>query len=513
MRLLAILGSAIAWTRAFPPSAWWLLAWIGIAPFLVAVRTAPTLVRAVTLAWLWCMAFAWCVGAWLPRGVVQYFEQPPLIGMAFFLATATLTAGVQYMAFAAAYRALARRSTSLLPLLGAAAFVGAELARGRAPGADPWALVGYSQAPVATVTQIADVTGVYGVSFVVVAVNAALAELWIARRDRSARRPAIRGLSIALLLAASVAAYGSLALSHASAVPTSSARRRVCVVQGDVAMGAQWSPSDYGKNLDVYLRLTRDALAPDAASLVVWPESAMTFFLDEESAYRRAIAGVLSARGTQLLAGAPRAVDETRATFTNSAFLLGPDGAILGRYDKQLLLPFAESFPLSIDALRGRFGRVRQFTPGGRAELLDTDAGRAGVLICNEAFYGRLAAERVLAGATWLVNLANDTWVSDPQFSRMALDMVRFRAIEQRRWLVRASTWGPSALVDPTGRVAAATVTGSQAAVCGAIQPLAGTTAYARLGDAFAGACVVAVALALLRNAGPPGPPGLTPRA
>jgi len=117
------------------------------------------------------------------------------------------------------------------------------------------------------------------------------------------------------------------------------------------------------------------------------------------------------------------------------------------------------------------------------------------------------------SSATWLVNLANDTWVSDPQFSRMALDMTRFRAIEQRRWLVRASTWGPSALVDPAGRVAAATGTDSQAEACGAIAPLAGTTAYARLGDAFACACVVAVALALLRNACPPGPPGLTPRA
>ena len=513
MRLLATLGSAIAWTRTFPPSAWWLLAWIGIAPFLVAIRTAPTLARAVTLAWLWCMAFAWCVGAWLPRGVAGYFEQPLPIGIAFFLATATLTAGVQYMAFAAAYRALARRFASLLPLLGTAAFVGAELARVRGPGADPWALVGYSQAPVATVTQIADVTGVYGVTFLVVAVNAALAELWIARRDRRALRPAIRGLSITLLLAASIIVYGSLRLSDPTPASKSPASRRVCVVQGDVAMRAQWSPSDYGKNLDVYLRLTRDALARDAASLVVWPESAMTFFLDEESAYRRAIAGVISAHGTQLLAGAPRAVDATRATFTNSAFLLAPDGAILGRYDKQRLLPFAEHFPLSIDALRRRFGRVRQFTPGGPAELLDTDAGRAGVLICNEAFYGRLAAERVLAGATWLVNLANDTWVSDSQFSRMALDMARFRAIEQRRWLVRASTWGPSALVDPAGRVMAVTGTDTQAAACGAIEPLAETTAYARLGDVFACACVLAVALALVWTARPPGPPGLTPRA
>jgi apolipoprotein N-acyltransferase len=131
-------------------------------------------------------------------------------------------------------------------------------------------------------------------------------------------------------------------------------------------------------------------LASDGASLVVWPESAMTFFLDEEPAYRRAIAAVLSPRGVQLVAGAPRAIDATRATFSNSAFLLGRDGEILGRSDKQRLLPFAEYFPLSIDALARRFGRVRQFTAGGPAAPLDTDAGRAGVLICNEAFYGRL---------------------------------------------------------------------------------------------------------------------------
>jgi apolipoprotein N-acyltransferase len=508
VRLLAVLGSAVVWTRAFPPSAWWPVAWIGIAPFLVAVRTSPTLGRAVALAWLWGTAFAWCVGAWLPRGVARYFEQPGWIGIAFFLATATLTAGVQYMVFAAAYRMLARRFAALLPLLGAAAFVAAELLRVRGPGADPWALVGYSQASAALVTQIADVTGVYGVSFVVVAVNTALAELWIARRDRGTLRPALRGLSIALLLAASVAVYGSLRLGRRTESATSPASRRVCVVQGDVAMPAQWSPSDYGKNLDVYLRLTRDALGTDGASLVVWPESAMTFFLDDEPLYRRSLAGVIASRGTQLVAGAPYAIDATRTAFANSAFLLAPDGEILGRYDKERLLPFAEYFPVSIDALRRRFGRVRQFTAGGRAEPLDTDVGRAGVLICNEAFYGGLAADRVLAGASWLVNLANDTWVSDAQFSRMALDMARFRAIEQRRWLVRASTWGPSALVDPGGRVTVATATDARAAVCGTIQPLAATTVYGRVGDVFAVACVLAVVLGLMRR-----PRALTPRA
>jgi apolipoprotein N-acyltransferase len=507
VRLFAALASAVVWTCAFPPLAWWPLAWIGIAPFLAALRTSPTLGRAVALAWLWCTAFAWCVGAWLPRGVARYFEQPGLVGIAFFLATATLTAGWQYMAFAAVYRMLARRFSVLLPFLAAAAFVGAELARVRGPGADPWGLVGYSQASVPAVIQIADVTGVYGVSFIVLAVNAALAELWIAWRGRRTVRPALSALALAVLLAGTVTAYGWLLLARAGVGPVTTTGTRVCVVQGDVAMHAQWSPSDYGKNLDLYLRLTRDVLARDGASLVVWPESAMTFFLDEEPLYRRAIAGVISPRGAQLLAGSPRALDAAHAAFSNSAFLLGPDGEVLGRYDKQRLLPFAEYFPLSFDALRRRFGRVRQFTAGGPSQPIGTDAGPAGVLICNEAFYGDIAAAHVRAGASWLVNLANDTWVSDAQFSRMALDMVRFRAIEERRWVVRASTWGPSALIDPSGRATVATATDTQEAIGGAIQSLGGETVYARVGDAFAFACVVAAALGLVRRANPRDPP------
>jgi apolipoprotein N-acyltransferase len=264
-----------------------------------------------------------------------------------------------------------------------------------------------------------------------------------------------------------------------------------------VDVGAQWQPADYGRNLAQYLRLTAEALDAGRAPLVVWPESAMTFFLEEEPDYRRAVAGVLAPRGAELVAGAPRAADARHATFSNSAFLLAPDGAIAARYDKQRLLPFAEYFPLSVDLLRRRFGRVRQFTPGEAAAPLDTVAGRAGVLICNEAFFGDLAAARVRDGATLLVSLANDTWVSDAQFARMALDMARLRAVEQRRWLVRASTWGPSALVDPFGRTTVATEPATAATIAGTIEPLGGVSPYARLGDAFAVACALVTLAAL----------------
>src|SRR5262249_37109555 len=162
------------------------------------------------LAWLWCVAFAWCIGAWLPGGVARYFDQPAPVGLAFFLATATLTAGLHYVGFAVVYRALARRGRpEVRPFLAAAAFVAAELLRVRGPGADPWGLVGYSQAALVALPQIADVTGVYGVTFAVLAVNAALAELWTAHRARAPLVSAVRGLALAGALVAMLAGYGA----------------------------------------------------------------------------------------------------------------------------------------------------------------------------------------------------------------------------------------------------------------------------------------------------------------
>ena len=111
----------------------------------------------------------------------------------------------------------------------------------------------------------------------------------------------------------------------------------------------------------------------------------------------------------------------------------------------------------SLDFLRRNFGRVREFTPGGPAALLPTVAGQAGVLICNEAMFPEVAAERVRGGAQYLVNLSNDNWLNDRKFSEITFNMIAFRAIEQRRYLVRASTSGPSAVVDPYGRVLART--------------------------------------------------------
>ena len=159
-----------------------------------------------------------------------------------------------------------------------------------------------------------------------------------------------------------------------------------------------------------------------------------------------------------------------------------------------MLLPFAEYFPLpSFDLLRRSFGRVREFTPGPVATPLETRAGSALVSICNEAMFGRVVRARMAPGESYLVNLTNDTWVPDMEFAEHQFNIATMRAVEQKRYLVRASTSGPSGIVDPYGRVLKRTDAFSDAVLTGAIRSRSDVTVYHRFGDLFAWICLAAV--------------------
>jgi apolipoprotein N-acyltransferase len=169
---------------------------------------------------------------------------------------------------------------------------------------------------------------------------------------------------------------------------------------------------------------------------------------------------------------------------------MAANGDLRARYDKEYLVPFGEYFPFgSIELLRRRFGPAREFSAGVGAGILPTAAGPAGILTCNEAMLPEVAAERVAAGAVYLVNPSNDTWIPDEKFSDLQFDIVSLRAIEQRRTLLRVSTSGPSAIVDPYGNVHGRTETFRREVVLGTLRPRDGATIYGRIGDTFAVLC------------------------
>jgi len=505
--LPAVLVSVGLITLSFAPSQLRPLAWVALAPLLVSLRST-TLRTAMALGALWGMAGAYCVTDWLPRAVALYYGQPLWLGLALFASAAFTMGAIYYMIFAAFYWWLGSIAARLVPILAGAAWVAAEFGRCRMLGGNPWGLLGYTQtgyiasesagaasllryAPL-QVLQAADLGGVYAVSFVVAITNAALAELWLAyRRGGSRRRIATELTCVAVVLLA-VATYGQVRLSRG--LVDAGPEIEVAVVQGNVDMGSQWHEAHYGENLIAYLRLTHAALKSGEPRVIFWPENSMTFFVDTEPAYRSQIARVTRPADVELVAGAPRREGDLEEKYFNSAFVIRPDGDVTARYDKEHLLPFAEYFPFgSIDYLRRSFGRVGEFTAGRDPGPLPTRAGVAGVAICNEAMFASVVGERIRAGATYLVNLSNDTWIQDTEFAEQQFNLVSMRAVEQRRYLVRASTSGPSGIVDPFGRITARTRPFSADFVAGRVRAIEAKSFYGRHGDLFAGACLVAV--------------------
>jgi apolipoprotein N-acyltransferase len=259
-------------------------------------------------------------------------------------------------------------------------------------------------------------------------------------------RESLQASAAVLVLIGAAVAYGGLRLQ--SRFDSAGASVPIAVVQANVDLGYRWQRSHYGKNLEAYLDLTRQALDESDARLVVWPENAMTFFIDRRSDFRWTIADVTEPAGIELVAGGPRYVENAgeRTRYYNSAFALTPQGEVAGIYDKEHLLPFAEYFPFgSIELLRRNFGRVAELTSGERIAPLPTMAGPAAVTICNEVMFPRIVRERVRQGASYILNLANDGWMRSHEFAEHQLALAAVRAVEFRRPLVRASTSGPSA--------------------------------------------------------------------
>jgi apolipoprotein N-acyltransferase len=502
---VAVSALLLAWT--VPSAGNFPLAWIALVPFLVVVRLVGTRF-ALALAWGWCLLYAWRIAAALPSSIAEFYEQGILLGWLYSLGLWTVMAAVYYMGFAWTYRRLAAHRTGpTLPLWIAAAWTVFEFGRGRLfTGSaffigNPWGLIGYSQVPWTTFAQVASLTGLYGMTFAVVSLNALVAEALLGTWSKPAE--IARATSLALLPAVLMLVYGLWRIESAGP-PSANAMRRVSVIQGNLDNALRWNPDRYGLNISTYVNATSSAVRAWNPSLVIWPESAVTVFLEEEPGWRRFIAEGLGDRAS-LLTGAIRREELTGARaeerFFNSVYLITGAGALAGRYDKQYLIPFSEYFPLpQLDVLRRRFGAARVFSAGVKTSPLETPIGRIGVLTCNEAMLPEVAARRVAEGATVLVSPSNDGWIRDEKFANHMLAIVSLRAIEQGRWLVRASTSGPSAIIDPLGRIVDQTAFLEQATLAGQVESLHGRTPYGRFGDAFAAACAVAVVAGLLAS-------------
>jgi apolipoprotein N-acyltransferase len=315
-----------------------------------------------------------------------------------------------------------------------------------------------------------------------VALGNVLAYETVAWRRGERRRPLAVWIATAGL-AGAVLAYGALRMHAASEGSASAPAIRVGLVQANLGLVEKRTQAIVGH--ERHLEQTRELLAEGPVDLVVWPETAYV------RGIRRPlpVSGRLVAEGVPvpLLFGGSSVVEvEGRRRTTNSAFLVDRDGTIRDAYDKNLLIPLAEYVPLgrAIPALAALFPHAQEFAGAVETPPLRLDAWRIATPICYEVVRADFVRQMMRAAEPHLlVTLANDAWFGTSDEPWIHLALARLRAVEHRRWVVRATNSGISAIVDPAGRLVARSGLLTRESLRGTVRPLDGTTLYARAGD------------------------------
>jgi apolipoprotein N-acyltransferase len=278
---------------------------------------------------------------------------------------------------------------------------------------------------------------------------------------------------------------------HRLRIPERGQVLKVALAQGNIPQDIKWNPAFAEQTVAVYERLSRGA-GVGGVDLLVWPESAAPFYFQADARYTPRIMALASELKSAILFGSP-ATEEVRGTtrYLNSAFLLAPDGKVVGRSDKTHLVPFGEYVPLArlLPFVTKIVAGVGDFSPGPALVSLDTGKGRIGVLICFEAIFPELSRAYVREGSRLLVNITNDAWFGRSSAPYQHLSMTVFRAVENRVPLVRAANTGISAIIDSRGHIRRMTSLFTETLLTGEVKLGEGGTVYARFGDFFAKFC------------------------
>jgi apolipoprotein N-acyltransferase len=498
---LAVLAGLMM-TAGFPRFEWHLLAWMAWIPLLMAVRESDRW-ESFRLGFTGGMAHYLTLLYWMVHTMHHYGHLPlwqcvPILGlMAAYLAlyTGLLTAWISTRP--------ANLATLMLFPAGGAAL---EYIRAYFLTGFPWEFLGYSQFRVLPIIQIADLFGVYGVSALIFLSNGtiAFAILAFTRRTWQQRSVALplgrRSLLLLALILALTWSYGELRLTAVAKAVARSPRARIAVVQGNIDQARKWDPAYQQQTIAKYQKLSAKIVSA-GADLVIWPETATPFYLFRNRELTQKILAGIRETQTDYLIGSP-AFSHSNGVLQlhNSTYLIDKHGRLQGHYEKVHLVPFGEYVPFKrwLPFLGKLVAEVGDFKPGRRGHTLVWHGHKLGPLICYEIIFPQLARAMTASGANLLVSQTNDAWFGRTSAAYQHFSMGVFRAIENRRSLVRAANTGISGYIDPTGEIRAQTHLFEDAAITRPVALMDMPALYSRIGDLFAQICLALVAGNLL---------------
>jgi apolipoprotein N-acyltransferase len=483
--IAAVSGGLLA--LSFPKTGFSLLTWIAFVPLLLVTGQKSPL-KAGKLGFVAGLAAYGGILYWINIAVTTYGKLPLAVSLIVYTILVAYLAGfwgfLLYLV-----RWCEQRGIPVLlsfPCL----WVGLEFIRSFLFTGFPWASLGYTQYRLLPLIQMADITGVYGLSYLIAFTNV-IVYLFIkafVKNEGKASYP-VKGTVALLVMVILALAYGFFQLRLKPAgVPLT-----IALVQGSIDQSKKWDPAFQDATITIYDRLTRQAAA-GGVDLVVWPESAVPFLFQDGQPQALRIPALAARIRSTIVFGSPAYEKrEGKVTFLNSAFLVSSTGKVIGRSDKVHLVPFGEYVPLKgmLPFVNKLVEGVGDFSPGSSITPLDAGKFKFGVLVCYEGIFPELSREYVQSGADLLVNITNDAWYGRSSAPYQHLSMAVFRAIENRVPLVRAANTGITAVIDRNGRIVRQTGLFEEAFLREQVMKGNAGSIYTTIGDAFAILCLV----------------------
>ena len=484
-----VTGSALLTVLSFPDFDLWFLAWVSLIPLLLVVAHAANFRNAFVAGWLWGTIFFYGTCWWLTYPMIHYARFPKVIAYPLLFLP---------IVFVAIFPALCcGLLTRLVPRFGMTAMLCAPLVwvscdwlRYLVTG-QLWNAVGYSQAFHPSLIQSARWGGVYGVSFLMLLLNSAIALLILSRK---LWLPLISALILVAVLLATSGVFSRHTTTMPLRGPANTAR--LIAIQPNVPIDLAGDDSEMKALLQRHLELSTKALQQNEGQnlpcLVIWPESPMNFSYSGDPHLRKVIGDFARANNTSILLNSLEPAKN--GGDQNSAILVNEKGEMSARYDKIRLMPFGEYVPLPhwLPGASSVRGIVGEFTPGSSYTLMPLGALRAGVFICIEAAHPAIARGFTNEGADVLINISNDGYLGPTAVMRQHLGNAVFRAVENNRDLVRVTNSGITAYISSTGAVFDQTTGFHEDVRTWTISKGEGrSTFYSRHGDVFVYGCAL----------------------
>lgn len=494
--ILAVISGALL-IFSFAPFDFSPLAWIAIALLLVSIQ-GKNLKTSFILGMLTGLVYFIGTVYWVSHSMYMYGNLPIVLTL-FFMLLLCLYLSLYVGVFTLTFNFLSERSPLPASFICPVLWVSLEFARAHALTGFPWAILGYSQYRLLTFIQIADIAGIYGVSFVVASLNGMLFDMVRYRKNRIMQPLADRWpLTLSVLFVAitllTVVIYGSVRMSEGE----DDQKIRVSVIQGNIPQDQKWDVNFQQDVISRYETLTTVSYA-NSPDMVVWPESAVPFVFGSDEAFTERLVRFQEQSGSYLLFGSVTSKNRSKESngIANSAVLLAPGGRLISMYDKIHLVPFGEYVPLAsmLPFVKKMVSAVGDFVAGREYVVMETPVATIGNLICYEIIFPGLVREFAVRGADLLVTITNDAWFGETSAPYQHFSMAVFRAIENRMPVVRSANTGISGFIDSKGRILKKSGIFVEAVLTGEVARGRGKSFYTAYGDVFAFLCILSSAL------------------